>query len=479
MDNRRKFPRNEERDREDVPVYSRLFIVCDRNLKEDNFREVFSKFGYIEDVRIPRDHKTGEPKGVVFIKFSKTSEAALALEEMNLKVMPYSSRPLKVMVAANKSDIQSEDHSNEKYRRLFLHIPKDMNEDMLEENFKKYGHIDDVLIQRDRNTREPKGFAYIKFRKFSEAAFAFEQCEKKYRAIFAQPKGANRRPETSYETNINHLAMSSSNQRNSIMTMMNVQPRGYTRVNFMCSPYLTQMHVESLFDIVPGLVDFRYFVDLVRNFSKGSAQYSNPVSAAYAVEKLNEFEYPPGQKIFVKPADTNFDSHPRNQEQSFSDIPNAVSNLRNAIASTANSSSPDLVQLAEAIAEASKLIKMATAGVSDDNIPDSNDLNYCSVKLPPTQPLADIDSPVAKRCFLVCKPQPPPLTVLRDIFCRFGNLINVYTLPQKTVGYARYSKAESADNAIQTLHGAEICGIRMKVLEAEDEAPSKRMRYDH
>ncbi|XP_045761317.1 RNA-binding protein 45-like [Maniola jurtina] len=473
MDDRRKFSRG-DKDREDLPVYSRLFIVCDRDLKEEQFREAFSEFGTIEDIRIPCDHNTGKPRGVVFIKFSKTSEAARALEAMNSKVLSNSSRPLKVMVAANRSDIQSDDYSNDKYRRLFLHIPTSMNEDMLEDHFKTYGYIEDVLIQRDRNTKESKGFAYIKYRKFSEAALAYEECERRFRAIFAQPKGSNRRQETAFETNINNLATSSTNQNTSLISMMNVNPRGFTRVNFMCSPYLTQMHVETLFDIIPGLVDCRYFVDLIKNFGKGSAQYSNPVSAAYAVQKLNEFEYPPGQRIFVKPANSKFDAH----EKNFSDIPNAVNNLKNAIESTSNSSAPDLAQLAVAIAEASKLIKMATTGVSDDNIPDSTDLNYCSVQLPPTQPLADIDSPVAKRCFLVCKPQPPPLTVLRDIFCRFGNLINVYTLPNKTVGYARYATAESADEAIRVLHGAEICGVRIKVLEAEEEAPAKRMRYD-
>lgn len=470
MEYRRKFPRHDDRDREDSPIYSRLFIVREKDINEEKLREVFSKYGTVEDIRIPRNHKTGEPKGVAYVKFSKTSEAAIALESMNGKSVANSSRPLKIMVAANRSDIQSDDYNNDKYRRLFVHISKDINEESLEETFKKYGVIDDILIQRDRHSGESKGFAYIKYRKFSEAANAFENCERRYRAIFAQPKGS-KRTETAFETNINNLAISTGNQRNSLMGMMNVNPKGYTKVSFRCSPFLTQMHVESLFNIVPGLVQCRYFVDLMRNFGKGTAHYSNPVSAAYAVERLNEFEYPPGCKIFVRPTNN------QQEDKDMPSISSAVSNLRNAI-SASDSASPDLAQLTQAIAEASKLIKMATAGVSDDNIPNSNDLNYCSVSLPSPQPLADIDSPVAKRCFLVCKPQPPPLTVLKDIFCRFGNLINVYTLPSKTVGYARYSVSESADEAIKTLHGAEVCGIRIKVLEAEAEAPAKRMRNE-
>lgn len=479
MEHRRKYGRGEDSS-EDHPTYSRLFIVCERRLTEDNFRESFSKFGTIEDIRMPRDHNSGEPKGIVYIKFARTSEAAKALEEMNFKVLPSSSRPLKVMVAANRSEIQSDDEDHEKYKRLFLNINKSSNEDELQEYFGQFGEIESINIQRDRTSGESKGFAYVKFRKFSEAAIAFEQCDKKYRAIFALPKGHGRRPETTFESNISHIARSSSNMKNSLVSMMNVRPEGYTCVNFMCCPYLTQLHVEKFFDIVPGMVKCQFFVDLVRNFGKGTVQYSNPVSAAYAVEKLNKFEYPPGLKIFVKPNNSKFEPH----EHKFNDIPNVVSNLKNAIATTANSSSPDLAQLAEAISEASKLIKMATTGVCDDNVPDSTDLNYCSVKLPPIQPLANIDSTVVKRCFLVCKPQPPPLTVLRDIFCRFGDLINVYTLPNKTVGFARYASASAADEAMKTLHGAEICGVRMKVIPAEeriddDESSSKRTRYEN
>lgn len=472
MDHRRKYSRYDDRDREDSPIYSRLFIVREKDIKEEQLREAFSQFGTIEDIRIPCNHKTGEAKGVAYIKFSKTSEAAIALESMRGKSIANSSRPLKIMVAANRSDIESDDYIHDKYRRLFLHISKDINEENLEEVFKQYGHIDDILIQRDKHTGESKRFAYIKYRKFSEAAAAFENCERKYRAIFAQPKGYNKRMETAFEANINNLALSTANKKSFLMSMINVSPKGYTKISFRCSPFLTQMHVESLFNIVPGLVHCRYYVDLMGNFGKGMAHYSNPVSAAYAVEKLNEFEYPPGCKVFVRPTNNQQD------EKDMPSISSAVSNLRNAISTTSNSASPDLAQLAEAIAEASKLIKMATAGVSDDNIPSSNDLNYCSVRLPPPQPLADIDSPVAKRCFLVCKPQPPPLTVLRDIFCRFGNLINVYTLHGKTVGYARYSVSESADEAIKTLHGAEVCGIRIRVLEAEAKAPAKRMRNE-
>ncbi len=36
-------------------------------------------------------------------------------------------------------------------------------------------------------------------------------------------------------------------------------------------------------------------------------------------------------------------------------------------------------------------------------------------------------------------------------------------LPNKNCGYAKYANANSAQNAIQTLNGAEICGVKLKV----------------
>lgn len=48
----------------------------------------------------------------------------------------------------------------------------------------------------------------------------------------------------------------------------------------------------------------------------------------------------------------------------------------------------------------------------------------------------------------MCHPSPPPIYALKDVFGRFGNLIDIYMLNGKTFGYAKYSSKESADKAI-------------------------------
>ncbi len=136
--------------------------------------------------------------------------------------------------------------------------------------------------------------------------------------------------------------------------------------------------------------------------------------------------------------------------------------------------------MTETIANATALLQSVgyvtpAAGVAPQPAPvvsngvhsETYDPSYCSVKLPPPQPLAAMDSAVAERLFIVCTPVPPQLYALKDVFGRFGNLIDIYLLNGKTCGYAKYASKESADRAIVALHGQEVCGCRLKVMPAD------------
>lgn len=75
-------------------------------------------------------------------------------------------------------------------------------------------------------------------------------------------------------------------------------------------------------------------------------------------------------------------------------------------------------------------------------------------------------------------PQALPPKILNNVFSRFGDLIDVYLLPNKNCGYAKYASESSAMKAIEVLHSAEICGVKLKVMEAEEPRDAKRKRYD-
>lgn len=78
-------------------------------------------------------------------------------------------------------------------------------------------------------------------------------------------------------------------------------------------------------------------------------------------------------------------------------------------------------------------------------------------------PLAEAGSPCVQRCFIVCVQKALPSNILSNVFSRFGGLLDVYMLPNKNCGYAKYDNADSAQNAIKILNGAEVCGVKLKV----------------
>lgn len=445
-------------------------------MEEEDLRKAFEKFGKIEDIWVVKDRNTGENKGVTYIKFSKTSEAAFALEEMNGKMLGSVGRPIKVMIASNRDQGSvRETNEEERWVRLFCVLPKSMSDSELQQEFSKFGAIEYATVVKDRNTNESKGFGYVKFKKVSSAAKAFEECDRKYKAVFAEPKKP--KPEhmdTKYNNGLSsHYDGVSSGHSSSNFGKSSISleiaanypnTEGYTHLQVIAHPALNQDQLWKLFDIVPGLDYCHLKSDLRYRVPRGHAVvvYSNPSAAAYAKEKFHGFEYPPGHRMIVKP--------------DLSSIP-SKSTVKSGGSTTSSMSSPrtDLVHLAETIAQATSLIQ--AAGLTAPSLEHS----MC-VKLPPVQPMASIDADVAKRCFIVCGPPVPPIYAMKDAFCRFGNLIDVYMLPGKNCGYAKYATVESANEAIEVLHGQEICGSRLKVLEAEErnvgDDRRKRLRMD-
>lgn len=434
----------------ETPPMSRLFVICSKVNTEEEFEEEFSKFGNLEEVFMVKDRVTGEKKGVCYIKYSKTSEAAAALETMNGKVLGSSERPIKVLVASSKNhSTKRNDDDTERYLRLFVIIPRDKTETQLYEEFGLYGKVENISIVRDRQTKEGKGFAYIKFQKFSDIANAFENCDSSYKAVFAEPK-----PPKNENFNLNFETIGevrgSSYSRGGIgslddprrmsddfgMSMSNIKTTALQEngtLTVICSPLLREEHIWKLFDIIPGLENCRIQEDYLGRTINATVTYNNIKSAMYAKAKLNNFEFPPGERLIVKCHIIDSQNMASLGEQVFN------------FGGTATSSTRD---------------------------------SFCNISLPPQRPLVP-SATCKKRLFIVCR-QALPYNILKQAFCRFGDLIEVFLLPAKTCGYALYASESAANDAIHTLHGAEICGVRMKVMPAEEppENNRKRLRPD-
>ena len=84
----------------DVPPFSRVFIVCSRGHKEEDIQAAFQPFGQIEDVWMVKDRMTKENKGICYVKYDKASSAALAIENMDGKLVGNEPKPIKVCMCA-------------------------------------------------------------------------------------------------------------------------------------------------------------------------------------------------------------------------------------------------------------------------------------------------------------------------------------------------------------------------------------------
>ncbi|XP_053601980.1 RNA-binding protein 45-like [Plodia interpunctella] len=474
--------RNEER-KEDQPPFSRIFVVCSKQLQEEDLRPHFEEFGEVENIYLPRDRNTRESKGVAYIKYTKTSHAAAAIEK---KTLTDSGKPIKVMVAASKNEV-TPSTNEDRYKRLFIKVPKDIKREEIIEHFSTFGSVISVHIHKDKVTDACKGFAYVNFKTFLGAAKAYEECDRKYKAVFATPKDELKRSRNSLD-NIGHfpdnfafnnhynrdsfrhtdIHPSHEIMKNDIGSTAKPGP-AYNRITVTCSPQVPQRYIENLCNLIPGMLNCQYTLDTYKGICRATVTYETESRASYAVDKLNRFEFPSGEMLTVKLDDP--------LKAAANNLTQVVNSFKNSI----DNGNPDLLQLADAIAQASSLIKAATSGGKNEIHAPSHNLNACSVTLPPPQPMANSDSRIAQRCFIVCKPHPPPITVLQDAFCRFGDLINVCTIPNKTFGFAKYASIQAAQEAIKVLNGAMIGGVQLKVCIA-DEKPSKdedqRMHID-
>lgn len=507
----------------------RLFILGGKGCSEEDFRTTFQQYGSIKDLWIVKDRNTNEQKGVVYVTFEKVSEAALAMEEMNGRCIPNNPRPLKVIIASSRREGATRDaNEDEKMLRLFIMVPKTQTEEDVQERFKEYGDIEYVKILKDRHTSASKGLAYVKFFRAYHAALAIEQCDDSYKAVFASSKeklqrnrdnsreeryrpksfeydddrrgGGSRSSRYEYEYGSygggykeSSGGRGSSNRgnyevRNSAMDVIhNYRNDGVQELEVLASGELNQEQLYRLFDLVPGLE----FCNFDRATGLARVKYNSSSCTAYARDKLDSFEYPTGYRISVRYPlypDTNpmsgnsaQDMSPREEiSQSLQQIARTTQNLQSGGIDGNIQQLVDTIKKATEVLEERSQSQMDTgsglgAGSGHGGGVRKVRVRYCNVMLPETKPLASRDSVCVERLFIVSQPDSFPDHILQDCFCRFGNLIDVYFMPGKNYGYAKFKDMECAKVAIDTLHGQQVHCNRIKVMHAD---PPKYERDD-
>lgn len=377
--------------------------------------------------------------------------------------------------------------------RLFLMIPKTFTDDDLRKDFEKFGPIDYVNIIKDRATGQSKGLAYVKFHKASTAAIALENCDPSYKPKFAEPKYSSSWKERQYQeaADRSHYDRDSyrSGSRDSLQDgrrgvgegdrglkrslpdwNMFGSGRGLVQLNVFTPTSVTPEQLYRLFDIIPGL---EYCDQKGNGFA--IVKYATPEAATYARQKLHGFEYPPDNKLIVKYSD-EFSPDQWQSQSSSSAIQNQLETLTAALSQTTALLKQAGLPVPEGLVpQSGQTFPAAAANRTNDRFVSS----YCTAELPSTQPMIEYEMQEAIRLFLIFSPEPPPLSALKDVFCRFGNLMEVYLINNRNVGYAKYATRESGLNAMATLHGHEIMHVKMKVVEADPpEHARKKQKVD-
>lgn len=86
------------------------------------------------------------------------------MEEMNGKFIGDNAKSLKVLIASSRDQgSKREVNEEERLLRLFIIVPKSKSEADLRDHFAQFGDVEHCNIVRDRNTKESKGYAYVKF----------------------------------------------------------------------------------------------------------------------------------------------------------------------------------------------------------------------------------------------------------------------------------------------------------------------------
>uniref|UniRef100_A0A8I3W1Q4 RNA binding motif protein 45 n=1 Tax=Callithrix jacchus TaxID=9483 RepID=A0A8I3W1Q4_CALJA len=445
----------------DEPPNSRIFLVISKYTPESVLRERFSPFGDIQDIWVVRDKHTKESKGIAFVKFARSSQACRAMEEMHGQCLgPNDTKPIKVFIAQSRSSGSHRDVEDEELTRIFVMIPKSYTEEDLREKFK-------VLIQA-------LAIKYIcRYVKFA-MKLEIHGFLSGFRAILAEPKNkASESSEQDYYSNMRQEALGHEPRVNmfpfeqsEFSSFDKNDSRGQEaiskRLSVVSRVPFTEEQLFSIFDIVPGLEYCEVQRDPYSNYGHGVVQYFNVASAIYAKYKLHGFQYPPGNRIGVSFTD---------------DGSNKTVDLLVIVSSLLRKMATQMVaaQLASVVwNNPSQQQFMQFGGSSGSQLPQIQTdvvLPSCKKKAPP-------ETPVKERLFIVFNPHPLPLDVLEDIFCRFGNLIEVYLVSGKNVGYAKYADRVSANDAIATLHGKILNGVRLKVMLADSprEESNKRQR---
>lgn len=132
------------------------------SLGQRDLEEYFRTFGNVTDCYIPKG-RDGRPKGVAFISFETEPELSDAISNPEHTVKGETVNVCKAVPRPQGGGAPGVPPAP-KIDRLYIgSLPEGVSKHDLQSFFAEHGEVTDTYIPRDRNTDQPKGFAFLTF----------------------------------------------------------------------------------------------------------------------------------------------------------------------------------------------------------------------------------------------------------------------------------------------------------------------------
>jgi nucleolin len=155
---------------------AKLFVASlSWSVTEDELYNLFSEVGAVVSVRIPTRREDGKPRGFAFVEMSSPAEGQQAVNRFNNSMLHD-----RVMVVSFQDESRGSNprgaggssygSSAAPNAKLFVrNVHRSVREDELTEVFQRFGNVISAKIPTDRDTGEPKGFAFVEMQSAEEA----------------------------------------------------------------------------------------------------------------------------------------------------------------------------------------------------------------------------------------------------------------------------------------------------------------------
>jgi heterogeneous nuclear ribonucleoprotein A1/A3 len=149
-------------------VTNKLYVAgVSWDTTNDGLFNYFSRFGTVVSAQVQRDHVSGRSRGFGFVTFADRTSCEKVLAE-NLSL---DGRKMEIKYAIPKGQVASYDDSSRtavgpggRPKKIYIAgISVGVTEEDLKEHFATFGRIVECYIQKDRNTGESRGFAFLTF----------------------------------------------------------------------------------------------------------------------------------------------------------------------------------------------------------------------------------------------------------------------------------------------------------------------------